>query len=583
MPHSRFIYFFLFILTTCLHADPTYAAVSVNQLYSDHMVLQRDALVRIQGMGTVDSTITIVFAGQSKQCVVGEDGSWQTQLDPMPASAEGSTMTISDEDSAIEIQDVVIGEVWYTIGGYHMVVDYGYLEERYPGLYAEHFAPRIDTGSIEGVRYFKIASHALEDISEPRSTFRVTHAAGFWGLSDNADRIRDQNPVIQQFAMDLYASLGVPVGIIHGANNQTSLETWSAQEALAAFPEWNQYYGPGFYPSSFANWMIHPGAGYTIRGMIIWQGDWNAAKLARSLVHRDLYPQTIKAYRKLWGQGDFPVLHVALGRSTGSSSSPARETKGFLAVREALIEAPLVIKENYATIAQDLFSENGFQPPNHYAMGSRLALLARDKVYGESGVQSQGPRYRSMNIVGGSAHIMFDNAAGGLAGADGSDDLPEKSFAIRGLNAEGQEVLEWAQARIDGETVVASHEAIVTPLAVQYAWTNDAQATLFNQHGLPAYPFRTDKDWSFTVVDPLWGALDSEGADGWTRPRWLGWTYVGDFPWVWNETTGWMYMAAESFTSISFYSPDADSWSWTSNAVFPAYYNFAAGDWGAFE
>ena len=52
----------------------------------------------------------------------------------------------------------------------------------------------------------------------------------------------------------------------------------------------------------------------------------------------------------------------------------------------------------------------------------------------------------------------------------------------------------WAEARIDGDTVVVSSPDVPQPVAVRYAWQSNPQATLYNGAGLPASPFRTD-DW----------------------------------------------------------------------------------------
>ena len=54
----------------------------------------------------------------------------------------------------------------------------------------------------------------------------------------------------------------------------------------------------------------------------------------------------------------------------------------------------------------------------------------------------------------------------------------------------------WADAVIDGDSVVVSSAAVAAPAAVRYAWSSNAPwANLFNKDGLPAQTFRTD-DWS---------------------------------------------------------------------------------------
>jgi sialate O-acetylesterase len=50
----------------------------------------------------------------------------------------------------------------------------------------------------------------------------------------------------------------------------------------------------------------------------------------------------------------------------------------------------------------------------------------------------------------------------------------------------------WANANIDGLTVVVSSPEVSDPVAVRYAWGDNPTVNLYNGAGLPAAPFRTD-------------------------------------------------------------------------------------------
>jgi sialate O-acetylesterase len=50
----------------------------------------------------------------------------------------------------------------------------------------------------------------------------------------------------------------------------------------------------------------------------------------------------------------------------------------------------------------------------------------------------------------------------------------------------------WADAKIDGETVVVWSGRISQPVAVRYAWADNPTCNLANAAGEPASPFRTD-------------------------------------------------------------------------------------------
>ena len=52
----------------------------------------------------------------------------------------------------------------------------------------------------------------------------------------------------------------------------------------------------------------------------------------------------------------------------------------------------------------------------------------------------------------------------------------------------------WADAVIDGDSVIVSSAAVPKPTAVRYAWASQHPwANLFNKDGLPAQTFRTDE------------------------------------------------------------------------------------------
>ena len=52
----------------------------------------------------------------------------------------------------------------------------------------------------------------------------------------------------------------------------------------------------------------------------------------------------------------------------------------------------------------------------------------------------------------------------------------------------------WADAKIDGDTIVVSSPQVDRPIAVRYAHSaNPEGANLYNREGIPASPFRTDQ------------------------------------------------------------------------------------------
>jgi len=97
-----------------------------------------------------------------------------------------------------------------------------------------------------------------------------------------------------------------------------------------------------------------------------------------------------------------------------------------------------------------------------------------------------GPVYESHKVEGDSIRITLKHVGRGLAIAR-SDKL--QGFAV----AAKDRGFHWADAKIDGNTVVVSSDKVSQPVAVRYAWSRRRPwANLFNKDGLPALSFRTD-------------------------------------------------------------------------------------------
>ena len=109
-------------------------------------------------------------------------------------------------------------------------------------------------------------------------------------------------------------------------------------------------------------------------------------------------------------------------------------------------------------------------------------------MYAERDLIYSGPIYESMRVEGNRIRLSFRHVGSGLI-AKGGGRL--RHFAIAGQDRK----FVWAEAQIEGNSVVVWSDEVQTPVAVRYAWANNPEGcNLFNKEGLPASPFRTD-DW----------------------------------------------------------------------------------------
>jgi sialate O-acetylesterase len=131
----------------------------------------------------------------------------------------------------------------------------------------------------------------------------------------------------------------------------------------------------------------------------------------------------------------------------------------------------------------DTGDPDNIHPPDKKIVGARLALCALAQHYGEK-TPYQGSTFKSIELLPGALKIHFDHTDGGLIVK--GDKLGE--FSICGKDRQWY----WADAKIEGDTVVLLLSVVSEPVAARYAWQSFPVATLYNGAGLPAVPFRTD-------------------------------------------------------------------------------------------
>ncbi len=241
---------------------------------------------------------------------------------------------------------------------------------------------------------------------------------------------------------------------------------------------------PGFAmmpPAGLYNGMLAPLTQYAVRGASWYQGESNAG---RSYQYRRLLPALIQSWRDAWKQPALPFLIAQLPNLGAGKAEPSES--GWAELREAQLLTIKSVSNTGLAVTIDVGEPDNLHPPDKVDVGRRLALWALGTVYGEH-VCYSGPLYESMTVEGSSARILFSHAGSGLAARDAGG---LRGFAVAGVDRR----FHWADATIDGDSVVVHSPDVPAPAAVRYAWADDPDCNLINREGLPASPFRTD-DW----------------------------------------------------------------------------------------
>ena len=158
------------IFGTNLHSD-----VKLTSTFSNSMVLQQKAQVRIWGTAAKNETVTIEFNGQSKS-TNAENGSWTIILDSMDAGGP-YTMTIKGQNT-IKLSDIYVGEVWHCAGQSNMDTRVSY----YP-----HYKSIMNSTSLPLLRFLTtrqpggVTNNVWETCTTPEKIGKLSALGFFFG------------------------------------------------------------------------------------------------------------------------------------------------------------------------------------------------------------------------------------------------------------------------------------------------------------------------------------------------------------------------------------------------------------------
>lgn len=499
------------ILLTLSACAPLFAAVHPAPIFTDNTVLQQGEPVSIWGTADASETVRVTFAGQTKKCQADLAGKWITQLEPLDSSTEPRTLQISGDQNQVTLANVVVGEVWLAGGQSNM--------ETTMSNYCQTTQPDIDNANDPLLRMVSIPRLEYAEQNQLKPQWQITTPENTAQFSASA----------YYFAKNLRESLGVPVGIIKCAVGGTPAEAWLSRKTLSSKPDLKriidaydshvktefkdeadytakaiayekafaeffprrhdktnrppkpkEVMGPRHYrrPCGLYETMFTQTLPYTVRGVIWYQGEANANAKAGEH-YRSVFSALIEEWRQDLGKPKLPFLFVQL------ATLDRKKPDTYWA---ELRDAQRWVDDNVPNTGMAVLTDGGektnIHPHSKPVVGRRLALLARNRVYGEKELVCQGPRLKNHTLKGSAIELTFTDTGSGLVLKPGTGN----DFEICG--ADGQFVP--ARAELCGGKIRVAADGIEKPEQVRYGWKMWFDTTLYNAEGLPATPFRTD-------------------------------------------------------------------------------------------
>ncbi len=482
-------------------AAAIHAALVPATLFNDHCVLQRGRKVPVWGMADPGSAVSVAFAGQEKSAKADANGRWRVDLDPLETSCEpGELKIVANGASREEVvfKDVLVGVVWLCGGQSNMTF------AMWPKPKVDKHAGRELNGyydlmltSEPLVRGVNMPQHwSAEEKDNPR-------LAWFAFTPDNYSSGKDFSGAAWHFAVRLNQRLGIPVGVIECAWGGSCIETWIPPEGYAASEHFKNLATrkieptpaqvenakksgkkPDLHQQPRACWnaMVYPLAPYGIEGAIWYQGCTNRKRWNE-------YYEMLTALRSGWGARfeveDMPFFLCQITPYDYGVKNE-EDDQGESQIREEMERFGLSNGPKVGcAILSDIGELDCIHPGDKRTVGTRLAALALNRIYGMKSLKCDAPVFdRAVVSADGSrVTLSFRNAEGWcmkgsyaprfeLAGEDG------KYAAVESV------------VKADVKTIDLKVPDGMEPKKVAYMRRFCVHGFLKNEVGLPLGPFR---------------------------------------------------------------------------------------------
>lgn len=442
-----------------------FATINLPAIIGSHMVLQQKTDVKIWGWANPGEKITITTSWNtdSVTTVCENTAKWNLII-KTPAAGGPFTITIKGTN-VLQLEDVLIGEVWDCSGQSNMEMSYNWGVKEY--------TTDVENANNQKIRFFNM----------PRATaaYPQDDTRGNWVVC-TPDEMKKFSLVGYFFGQQLQKVLNQPIGLINTSWGGTPAEVWTPKEVVATNPilagDANKLKPNKGWPIIAGltfNAMINPIKDYAIAGIIWYQGESNVGNAA---TYQLLFTSMIEAWRKEWKK-DLPFYFVQLAPYSGYDSIGGALLREAQTKTLALANTGMVVTSDLVTDVKDI------HPHNKKDVGLRLANYALTATYGNKQTGYKSPEYKNMAIEKDKIRINFINADNGLM----SKGATITDFYIAGADKKFLP----ATAKIMNNSVLVSNKNILHPTTVRFGFTSAAMPNLFNKEGLPVNLFRTEE------------------------------------------------------------------------------------------
>ena len=454
---NNIIAFVLFLVLS----NSAFANVTLPNVFSDNMVLQRNTEVLFWGFANPQEEVVITPSWDNKEYKVktSNQAKWQIAI-PTPKEGGPYSITIKGYNEIV-LKNILIGEVWICSGQSNMEMNASW------GI--ENGDEAVKNATDPNIRFFLVPKLT--------ATTPQDNISGTW-TNCTPETMKYFSAVGYFFGKRLQEELkNVPIGLISSNWGGTPAEIWMPEEVIqndpvlleAAKTRKEESYGPN-QPARAFNAMISPLTAFKIAGVLWYQGESNVG----SVVYDQTLSALITSWRKLW-KYDFPFYFVQI-----APYKYGEDHFGGSIIRDAQRKVLQEVPNVGMVMTSDISTAEDIHPKDKKSVGTRLANLALANTYKVTTATVNGPLYKGITVNKDKVTVAFDYAEG-LYFKDKNSGL----FEIAGQD----NVFYKTNAIIKNNAIVLQSDKVKAPVKVRYAWKNTDQSTLFNKANLPASSF----------------------------------------------------------------------------------------------
>ena len=454
------------------------AKVSLPPIFADNMVLQQKSEAAIWGKSAPERKVTITTNWSKAKTTVSadKDGKWFARI-ATPEAGGPYQITFNDGER-VTLTNVLIGEVWICSGQSNMAQPMkGYMGQP-TALAADYITEAQESTPIRSCNLKRRV--AITPLDECPATWYV----------HNPEGVSEASAAAYFFAQKIYRQLGVPVGVINVSWGGTPIEAWMNPEVLkekfAGELDLKHLYEkvmpknkPHQTAGTLYNGMLHSLVPFTAKGFLWYQGCHNRKKFEQ---YKRLQPAFAQMLREEWGNEKMPFYFTQI--APYRYDDPEKPEGGYMMWAQA--QTLEMIPYSGMAATHDAGELNCIHPAEKKAVGDRLAYLALANDYGLKGFDAEPPMPVEFLFRDNAALVTFKCGEMGI----GPINFPLEGFELAGEDR----VFHPATATVekDRKSIKVTSPDVPAPIAVRYGMKNWSVATLFNNFGIPASPFRSD-------------------------------------------------------------------------------------------